>query len=47
MATKKKRLREALSILSDLDLPHAQMNERSALCLLALLELLPVSQTPS
>jgi hypothetical protein len=41
MATKQKRLQEALSILNDLDLPRAQQNDRSALCLLALLDLRP------
>lgn len=38
---KQKRIDEALSILSDLGLPRAQQNERSALCLLALLGLSP------
>lgn len=37
--TKKKRIEEALSILVDLGMPRAQRNERSALCLLALLNL--------
>ena len=32
---------QAVSILASLDLPRAQHNERSALCLLALLNLLP------
>lgn len=35
------RLEEALSVLSDLGMPRAQQNERSALCLLALLDLSP------
>jgi len=39
MATKTKRIKEALSILADLDMPRTQQNERSALCLLALVNL--------
>lgn len=39
MASKEERVQEALSVLKDLDLPRAQQNERSALCLLALLDL--------
>ena len=35
------KLTEALVILGDLGLPRAQQNERSALCLLALLDLRP------
>lgn len=35
------RLAEALSVLVDLELPRAQRNERTALCLLALLNLTP------
>lgn len=38
-----KKIREALSILKDLGLPRAQQNERSALTLLALLDLKPKS----
>lgn len=43
MAHKKKptRFREALSALADLGMPRQQQNERSALCLLALLNLTP------
>lgn len=43
MAHKKKptRLHEALSVLADLGMPRQQQNERSALCLLALLNLAP------
>lgn len=43
MAYKKKpaRLHEALSVLADLGMPRQQQNERSALCLLALLNLSP------
>jgi len=37
----KKRIEEALKILKDLGLPRAQQNERSALTLLALLDLKP------
>ncbi len=40
----KKRIEEALKILKDLGLPRAQQNERSALTLLALLDLKP--ETP-
>ncbi len=39
--SKKQRIKEALSILADLGMPRAQLNERSALCLLALLNLRP------
>ncbi len=39
--SKKKRLREALQMLEDLGMPEAQLNERSALCLLALLDVRP------
>ena len=38
---KEKKLQEALSILADLGMPRAQRNERSALCLLALMDLTP------
>ena len=42
MANKKeKRINEALSVLIDLGLPRPQQNDRSALCLLALLNLTP------
>lgn len=39
--SKKKRLQEALQILEALGMPRAQINERSALCLLALLDVRP------
>ncbi|MGB7762741.1 MAG: hypothetical protein WBL61_23100, partial [Bryobacteraceae bacterium] len=39
--SKKTKLKEAAAILVDLDLPRAQQNERTALCLLALLNLTP------
>jgi hypothetical protein len=35
------RIQEALGVLDDLGMPRAQRNERSALCLLALLDLTP------
>lgn len=38
---KKARIQEALSVLVDLGMPRAQQNERSALCLLAILDLTP------
>lgn len=38
---KTRRIREALGVLDDLGMPRAQRNERSALCLLALLDLTP------
>ena len=41
MTTKKQRLKEAGSILVDLGLPRAQINDRTALCLLALVDLPP------
>lgn len=39
--TRKARVKEALSVLIDLGMPRAQQNDRSALCLLALLNLSP------
>ena len=39
MTTKAQRLAEAESVLVDLGMPKAQLNERSSLCLLALLNL--------
>lgn len=36
-----RKIEEALSVLRDLDMPRAQYNERSALCLLSLLDLPP------
>jgi len=39
--SKEKRLQEARAVLIDLGLPKAQQNERTALCLLALLNLTP------
>ena len=39
--SKKKRLQEALQILEDLGMPRAQLSERSALCLLALVDVRP------
>ena len=41
MADRKTRLKEAFQALVDLDMPTAQRNDRSALCLLALLDLSP------
>ncbi|MCE2969297.1 MAG: hypothetical protein LW847_03550 [Burkholderiales bacterium] len=41
MSRRKKRLTQALAVLTDLGLPRAQQNERTALCLLALLDLRP------
>ncbi|MBU0621158.1 MAG: restriction endonuclease [Gammaproteobacteria bacterium] len=41
MTTKKKRLQEANAILADLGMPHQQCNDRTAYCLLALLDLSP------
>jgi hypothetical protein len=41
MTTKERRIAEALSILKDLGMPPAQINERTAICLLALLDLPP------
>jgi hypothetical protein len=38
---RKTRIQEALSILGDLGMPRGQLNERSAICLLALLNLRP------
>jgi hypothetical protein len=38
---KQAKIQEALSVLSDLGMPRAQSNERSALCLLAILNLMP------
>lgn len=39
--TKETRIEEALGVLAGLGMPRAQLNERSALCLLALLDLTP------
>lgn len=39
MVTKQQRIDEAVRVLSDLDMPRAQRNERSALTLLAILDL--------
>jgi len=39
MAEQEKRIAEAMQILADLGMPRAQRNERTALCLLALLDL--------
>lgn len=41
MTTKEQRINEALLVLASLDLPRGQQNERSALCLLALLDVSP------
>lgn len=41
MTKKEKRLKEAQSVLLDLGLPRQQLNDRTALCLLALLDLAP------
>lgn len=35
------KIRDALQVIMSLGLPRAQQNERSALCLLALLDLTP------
>lgn len=40
-ADDKRRVTEALQILTSLGMPRAQQNERSALCLLALLDVTP------
>ena len=39
--SKQKKLREALAILGDLGMPRPQINERTALCLLALVNMAP------
>src|SRR5258707_8639957 len=39
MTTKQQRIEEAIRVLSDLDMPRGQQNERSALTLLAILDL--------
>jgi hypothetical protein len=41
MTTKDRRIAEALSILKAIGMPPAQMNDRTAICLLALLDLPP------
>lgn len=47
MASKKSsRIREALTVLKNLGMPRAQLNERSALCLLAILNLSPRRKWP-
>lgn len=42
--SKEKKLREALAILENLGMPRAQLNERTALCLLALLNMTPTKK---
>ena len=44
MGNKEDRIKEALAVLSDLGMPRAQQNERSALSLLALLDLRPAKK---
>lgn len=39
MTTKKRRISEALGVLKALGMPHEQLNDRTAICLLALLDL--------
>lgn len=39
MTTKQKRIEEALDVLKQLGMPNEQLNERTAICLLALLDL--------
>jgi hypothetical protein len=46
MTVKKRKLDQAQRILADLGMPAAQVNERSALCLLALLDLTPKKDWP-
>ncbi len=41
MNTQEEKLQQALNILADLEMPSAQQNERTALCLLCLLNLTP------
>jgi len=41
--SKKRKLKEALTLLADLGLPRQQINERTALCLLALIDMKPAS----
>lgn len=41
MTTKKQRIAEALTILKALGMPSEQLNDRTAICLLALLDLPP------
>jgi hypothetical protein len=42
--SKQKKLQEALSILQDLGMPRPQLNERTALCLLALVNMTPTKK---
>lgn len=42
--SKKKKLQEALSILENLGMPRPQLNERTALCLLALVNMTPAKK---
>lgn len=41
MTTKQRRIAEALDLLEALGMPHEQLNDRTAICLLALLDLPP------
>lgn len=43
LSRRQRRVADAIAILSALGLPQAQQNERSALCLLALLDLSPAA----
>ena len=42
--TKERKLKEALQVLTDLGMPRAQRNQRTALCLLALLNVTPTKR---
>lgn len=46
MANNRDHVREALGVLQQLGMPRAQLNDRSALCLLALLNLTPDKKWP-
>jgi len=39
MTTKKQRIEEAVTVLKEIGMPKEQINERTGLCLLALLDL--------
>lgn len=42
--SKRRKLKEALQVLTDLEMPFAQRNERTALCLLALVDVTPMKR---
>lgn len=46
MTTKQERIGEALDVLGQLGMPNEQLNDRTAICLLALLDLAETKTWP-